>query len=163
MAFYPICSLYLQFEVEKSNLPAITQQIVLMKEQWLKWFLNEKENADNSFPHLSLWVLRAVGIHTCAPVHAAVPHRNGSSHFLRFKALINHTQGEGGVCRQWEISKDWAFRFSKLSSLETVMTQLENAKCAPYLLLTTDRSETVIITLPIHGHFQAFVTSHWSS
>lgn len=30
----------------------------------------------------------------------------------------------------------------------------------PYLLLTTDRTKTVIMASPIHGHFQAFVTRH---
>lgn len=96
-----------------------------------KWCLNEEENADNGFPHLSLWVLRAVSIHTCALVHAAVPLQKWQLLFLCFKGLINYTWGkeEGG---QREISKDQAFRFSKLSSLESVMTQLENALSSPH-------------------------------
>lgn len=57
--------------------------------------------------------------------------RNGSSCFLCFKGLINHTRGEeeGG---QRGISKDRALRFSKLSSLESIMTQLENALSSPH-------------------------------
>lgn len=65
-------------------------------------------------------------------------------------------EGEGGE----RFQRPELFRFSKLSSLETVMTQLENAKCVRLIFRSPlIAGKPVIITLPIHGHSRAFVTS----
>lgn len=74
---------------------------------------NEEGNADNGFPHLSLWVLRSVSTGTCAAAAAAASRLLASLEMAapvssRFKALINHTQGgsmEGvgrGVARDFK-------------------------------------------------------------
>lgn len=73
----------------------------------------------------------SVSTHVPPPLVLRCLCRNGSSCFLCFKGLINHTRGEeeGG---HRGISKDRALRFSKPSSLESLMTRLDNALSSPH-------------------------------
>lgn len=73
---------------------------------------NEKGDADNGFPHLSLWVLRSVSIRTCAPAARCLlsSQEMAAPVSSRFKALINHTRKEGrGRAGSERFSKAWAF------------------------------------------------------
>lgn len=82
---------------------------------------NEKGNADNGFPHLSLWVLRSVSIRTCAPAarRLLASQEMAAPISSRFKALINHTQGGRARKEAEEGERGVARDFKGLSFLDS--------------------------------------------